>query len=549
MVLNKIPELTGSSFSPGKSSLIVNVNVESAYALMLCFSALLESCVCSANEETVAVLEEVIMLTFQQCVYYITKVLYPILPDVLDCNPFRESPAPQKNGDASLVLGSSGLEVPAEIQYVVDILADTWRLLTDCQLHHEISSQLIGYLLFFINASLFNSLMEKGSEPSFYQWSRGVCMQANLDLLLDWAQSNGLGEVAVEHMHTLSSAVNLLATPRKNLLQMSWVSLRSDYPALSPAQLNHLLSLYSPSPPCRHTWTPSVHEQASACSTADILESFETQHPLVLPDAGYQFQLGKEVTDSALWEELDKLTNFISTLSQAGEVTTTQEPKDVGELSTFDALLLSQKLQNLEMTKSSLDPSALLTPPNSPQIVKQPDMVKTHHDKWGNDDGATVPWSSAEDLHDDGGLVFECLAALKVDMKPNLCGTKRLVDLKEEEQEENEEGIDDHYDDINDEVFSLELERSQSGLGLALVNTRDTSLRKKGIFIRAVVPDSPAARCGKLAPGDRILAVNGVSLVGLDYQSGKQLMQSSGDRLRLLVAKSDWMTEAAQTYC
>lgn len=63
--------------------------------------------------------------------------------------------------------------------------------------------------------------------------------------------------------------------------------------------------------------------------SADILESFETQHPLVLPDAGYQFQLGKEVTDSALWEELDKLTKFISTLSQAGEVTTTQEPKVV----------------------------------------------------------------------------------------------------------------------------------------------------------------------------------------------------------------------------
>lgn len=60
---------------------------------------------------------------------------------------------------------------------------------------------------------------------------------------------------------------------------------------------------------------------------ADILESFETQHPLVLPDAGYQFQLGKEVTDSTLWEERDKLTKFISTLSQSGEVTTTQEQK------------------------------------------------------------------------------------------------------------------------------------------------------------------------------------------------------------------------------
>lgn len=51
-----------------------------------------------------------------------------------------------------------------------------------------------------------------------------------------------------------------------------------------------------------------------------------------------------------------------------------------------------------------------------------------------------------------------------------------------------------------------------------LLFLQDTNLRVKGIFIRAVVPDSPAARSGRLAPGDRILAVNGVSLLGLDYQ-------------------------------
>lgn len=41
------------------------------------FAAMLEhhlSCLRSASEETVAVLEEVVMLGFQQCVYYITKV-------------------------------------------------------------------------------------------------------------------------------------------------------------------------------------------------------------------------------------------------------------------------------------------------------------------------------------------------------------------------------------------------------------------------------------------------------------------------------------------
>lgn len=66
--------------------------------------------------------------------------------------------------------------------------------------------------------------------------------------------------------------------------------------------------------------------------------------------------------------------------------------------------------------------------------------------------------------------MFECLAALKVDMKPDFSGPKRLVNLEEEEQEEK--GFGDPYDDINDEVFSLELKRSESGLGLALVDTR-----------------------------------------------------------------------------
>lgn len=121
---------------------------------------------------------------------------------------------------------------------------------------------------------------------------------------------------------------------------------------------------------------------------------------------------------------------------------------------------------------------------------------------------------------------------------------KRIVELKEEEDEQDgEEEADDHYDDSHDEVFSLELARGERGLGLALVDTRvserdailyntmqrdsvvthwplsqDTSLTVKGIFIRAVLPDSPAALCEKLVPGDRILAVNGVSLLGLDYQ-------------------------------
>lgn len=52
---------------------------------------------------------------------------------------------------------------------------------------------------------------------------------------------------------------------------------------------------------------------------------------------------------------------------------------------------------------------------------------------------------------------------------------------------------------------------------IMLTSIQDSSLRAAGIFIRAVVPDSPAGRCDKLVPGDRILAVNGTSLLGVDY--------------------------------
>uniref|UniRef100_A0A3Q2XR78 Ras-associating and dilute domain-containing protein-like n=1 Tax=Hippocampus comes TaxID=109280 RepID=A0A3Q2XR78_HIPCM len=463
--------------------------------------------------ETVAALEEVVMLTFQQCVYYVTKVLYPILPAFLDCNPFKEG---------------HSLTVPDQVQQVVDVLSETQRLLSNCQLHPEISTQLIAFLFYFINASLFNLLMERGSEPGFYQRSTAIRIRTNFDLLLNWSRTTGLGKLALEHARTLSSAINLLTTPRKNLLQTSWASLRSEFPALNAAQLNHLLSLYSPTCPTRHTWTPCARDQTEAHRTDDILQSFDTHHPLVLPDGGYQFMVGRAVTDSGLVEHLNKLKDFIFNLpnlqSHGVTVPTVQtlppssssppSPASpslhssvpyLDEFNSCGALLLSRKLRNLqlqtretettELKRSALDPSCLLTPPNTPLTLDPVHWVK-------------------EDQHQDAH-------SWSSDVETG-----------------------NHFDDNNDEIFSLELERDKSGLGLALVDTR-----VKGIFIRAVVPDSPAARCEKLQPGDRILAVNGVSLLGPHCLNGKELMQSSGDRLRLLVARSDWMAKVIQTEC
>ncbi|XP_076024045.1 ras-associating and dilute domain-containing protein-like [Genypterus blacodes] len=527
--------------------------------LELCLSSLR-----SARDETSSVLEEVIMLSFQQCVFYITKVLFPILPGLLDCDPVQECQGPQ----------------------VVEVMTRARLLLLSCQLHPEVTAQLIGFLFYFINASLFNRLMERGSESGFYQWTRGVLLRARLDLLLDWAHQAGLGDLGLEHTHTLASALNLLATPSKSLLQTGWGTLRAQYPALSPAQLQHLLSRYSPASPWRHTWAPSADDQMSAHRTGDIMVSFEALHPLLLPPGGHQLKLRGPVADPGLREELDRLKELLSSLpgslSSEDALSTgdTQVPSIHGDnllishqgrsvakrikldilpqatlssspaappspsssssaqgpddssssssSSSCGAVLLSQKLRNLElqMSETAEDPHCLLTPPDTPHNRDQLDLLR---------DGQRNSWSCDEDGDDEGGFVSECLAALTSD------GTcmKKILELEEEEEEDSKD----------EEVFSLELERGEGGLGLALVDTRGTSFRVKGLFIRAVVPDSPAGRSELLAPGDRILAVNGVSLLDLDYHSGKELIRSSGPRLRLLVARTDWMTKAIQTEC
>ncbi|XP_046888504.1 ras-associating and dilute domain-containing protein-like [Hypomesus transpacificus] len=550
--------------------------------------ALLEmrlSCVRSASEETMTVLEEVIMLTFQQCVYYLTKALYPILPGLLECNPFKGSGKQPMPRQSEQFLGSGGLLVPGETEQVLEVLKETRQLLQDCQLHQEISSQLLAYLFYFINASLFNKLMERGSESGFYQWSRGVSVRANLDLLLDWAHASGpgLGELVLEHTHTLSSAVNLLATPRESLVQAPWTTLRSEFPSLSPAQLHHLLAGYSPPPPCPHAWTPALQDRLEADNTAGVLESFDSHPPLLLPGRGFILELGRVVGDPALREQLDTLRAFVCSLSGShtpgetplqGSVPAPLEAKLVKMAALPKACLqpletppaekllsqvslqgspppgspgtgldscgdiLTQKLRSLELQsremqpggvrRSGLDPSCLLTPPNTPHSLEPLDP-ETEHPYGGRGREGQPPWSSFTSGDHQEDDVFE------EDFLSADCTDSSLLGEEVEEADQ--------------EVFTLELQRGERGLGLALVDARDTPLRMSGIFIRSVVPDSPAARSRRLGPGDRILAVNGVSLVGLDYHRGKELIQGSGERPRLLVARSDWTAKAIQTPC
>ncbi|XP_020508342.2 ras-associating and dilute domain-containing protein-like isoform X1 [Labrus bergylta] len=509
----------------------------------------------TACEEAMTVLEEVIMFTFQQSVYYLTKSMYSALSGLLEGNPFSES---------------GQLRVPDGLSSILEVLKEALKLLTAFQVHTDISLQLFAYLFFFINASLFNTLMERGSVSGFYQWSRGVQIRANLDLLMDWIQSIGLGELATEFFQKLSAAVNLLATPRETLLQASWASLRAEFSALNPAQLHHMLREYSSGKSCPPGWTPSPDDVKDTVRTADILQSFDSHPPLVLPSSSFHLELGKPLADPTLFQQVTHLQEFIrqlpnsesepepvledqtlsgttdspsvtspsvrvlqDTAHHAGSdpVTDPSPEPDLDHLSAFEPAqtrgshgdlssceaVLTQKLKSLELQNSlpgqadlvyhkslALDPSCLLTPPNTPQGLE--------------------------------------LAELEADLQEGARQLKRASERVEKKTEND--GEREEEEEESEEVFTVELHRGPRGLGLALVDGTKTPLRMSGIYVKSVVPDSPAAQCQKLRTGDRVLAVNGISLVGMEYNTGRELIRSSGDALRLLVAKIDSKTNS-----
>uniref|UniRef100_A0A8C1E0C0 Ras-associating and dilute domain-containing protein-like n=1 Tax=Cyprinus carpio carpio TaxID=630221 RepID=A0A8C1E0C0_CYPCA len=484
---------------------------------------------CAASEEAMTVLEEVIMFTFQQCVYYLTKSLYAVLPGLLDSNPFSES---------------GQLRMPAGVSQILDVLKEALHLLNTFQVHSEITSQLLTYLFFFTNASLFNTLMERGSGGGFYQWSRGVQIRANLDLLMDWIQSIGMGDLAADFFQRLSSAVNLLATPKETLLQASWSTLRAEFVHLNPAQLHHMLREYNTARTCPPCWTPSPEDSTAALNTANILEGFDSHPPLILPSSIFNLELGNPIKEPGLFTPLQHLQEFIQSLPDsqaqgscsnlteetASEPITCQdsETKDQqhvsmtppqfqgshSNLSSCEAVL-TQKLKCLELQNSlagntdlgyhkslALDPSCLLTPPNTPQSLDQAELE------------ASLLKGAVQQTARQHRKVENSIAA-----------------NTDQRTEENE--------DDRDEVFTVELMKGPHGLGLALVDGMKTPLRVSGIYVKSVVPDSPAALSQRLREGDRILAVNGVSLVGMDYHSGRELIRTSSDSLQLLVAKTE----------
>ncbi|NXX96023.1 RADIL protein, partial [Centropus bengalensis] len=516
----------------------------------------------TASEEAMTVLEEVIMYTFQQCVYYISKCLYVSLPVLLECNPFQNECRESWRANPPL---------PEEIQRVVLIYQATLDLLRQYEVHPEITSQMFAYLFFFSNTLLFNQLLDKGSSLGCFHWSQGVKLRASVRLLLEWLRDAGFEQLTQQFFAKLSSVANLLAMPGSQLVQMTWSSLRAEFPALSPAQLHRVLSQCQAVMDlgCISAWQPSEEEESLAIFQPDeMLESFDNHPPIILPSGGFKVDLEVETLDDNIYRHLLYIRHFLWSLqsktppadegpgSGPPKVASTPQrgssspgwagapwllpwgapsprrttapwgavPSQRGSpQSAWPPPQLQEKLKQLQLgrgpaPKASMaptDPSCLLTPPTTPLNF---------------DTGSPEsPQGTSKGLQDP--------------RRNGMNGTKGSTpegcsptpyDYPTPESSSRSSATDDFC-----YVFVVELERGPIGLGMGLIDGLHTPLCSPGIYIRTLIEDSPAATDGRLSIGDRILAVNGTSLIGADYQSAVDLIRSGGKKLRFLVAKSD----------
>ncbi|KTF80512.1 hypothetical protein cypCar_00037541, partial [Cyprinus carpio] len=258
--------------------------------------------------------------------------------------------------------------------------------------------------------------------------------------------------------------------------QASWSTLRAEFVHLNPAQLHHMLREYNTARTCPPCWTPSPEDSTAALNTANILEGFDSHPPLILPSSIFNLELGNPIKEPGLFTPLQHLQEFIQSLPDS------QAQGSHSNLSSCEAVL-TQKLKCLELQNSlagntdlgyhkslALDPSCLLTPPNTPQSLDQAELE------------ASLLKGAVQQTARQHRKVENSIAA-----------------NTDQRTEENE--------DDRDEVFTVELMKGPHGLGLALVDGMKTPLRVSGIYVKSVVPDSPAALSQRLREGDRILAV------------------------------------------
>ncbi|XP_052054626.1 tyrosine-protein phosphatase non-receptor type 13 isoform X4 [Apodemus sylvaticus] len=87
------------------------------------------------------------------------------------------------------------------------------------------------------------------------------------------------------------------------------------------------------------------------------------------------------------------------------------------------------------------------------------------------------------------------------------------------------------------DMFEVELAKAEGSLGISVTGGVNTSVRHGGIYVKAIIPKGAAESDGRIHKGDRVLAVNGVSLEGATHKQAVETLRNTGQVVHLLLEK------------
>uniref|UniRef100_A0A672H3F1 Multiple PDZ domain crumbs cell polarity complex component n=1 Tax=Salarias fasciatus TaxID=181472 RepID=A0A672H3F1_SALFA len=117
---------------------------------------------------------------------------------------------------------------------------------------------------------------------------------------------------------------------------------------------------------------------------------------------------------------------------------------------------------------------------------------------------------------------------------------KEKKEEEEEEEEEDEFGyswkkVIQRYGRLPGVLHMIELEKGKTGLGLSLAGNRDRS--RMSVFVVGIDPSGAAGRDGRMVVGDELLEINGQVLYGHSHQNASSIIKSSPSKVKIIFVR------------
>ncbi|KAL5018887.1 hypothetical protein ScPMuIL_004609 [Solemya velum] len=578
-------------------------------------------------------LEDVVTSCFQQTVYTITKVIYALLPLVLESNPFSDK-------------GSRRHANVGRLTAVLDVIAEQANT---TRLNQGVTRQLFSYVFFFTSTSIFNRIFSKDTGSKYYNWASGVRVRANLSHIEDWATRNDLLKEFSKSFDKLIVASELLSTSKTILMKYDWQTMKENFQSLNECQLYRMLRGYQNGKEAHpFPWQPPPEDIDIILREDSLLVDMSSHPPFVLPDDMPAVNLQHLPEDPSFWTHFRQLrslyaapddnsdsdfslpaatqkkpgTMFYSEMSPVPErsdhrlnsdpnrkVKFRDNPEFFGcnnspftykkglticgdRISSVDSQT-SQDEYASDWSAQSSDVTSEWSA-RSLQVVQRKRPGRTHPvrqyvhhqqktaspasrrqkspqtckadkdiEKWrDNVIKKTVPKTNPRTsnvLCKENYMITQKAPTPCVSVSgtrslesPGDSGIEFLADLLfDEEQTLPTDGasLQDsglgaglevvHRKSSGSMLYNATLTKAGDDIGLGLVDGLCTPLRLSGVYIKEVVTDGPASKCGELQVGDRILSLNGQSIFGCDFKSVVASIRAIKGTLTLLVAKGN----------